>query len=110
MKVLGLHVSDNGQRFHWRRGGDAAEVPPVITHQSTFSVCGKLVDHFPIFSWLRVAVAAIKQCTTSVLSGWDDEVREANLRSMLTKTMAIVTQDDPVQGDWCVNGNEFTVW
>ena len=28
---------------------------------------------------------------------------------MLTKTMARVTQDDPVQGDLCINGNGFTV-
>ena len=47
MKVLRLHVSSNGERLRWRRGGDTQEFPPVITHQSTFSVCGKLVGHFP---------------------------------------------------------------
>ena len=29
---------------------------------------------------------------------------------MLTETVARVTQDDPVQGDWYVDRNEFTVW
>ena len=109
-KVLGLHVSGNGERLCWRRGGDTLEVPPVITCWSTFSVCGKLVSHFPICGWLRVALVAIKQHATSVSSGWDNEVGDATLRNMLTETVTNVPQDDPVRGDWCVNGNEFTVW
>ena len=24
--------------------------------------------------------------------------------------MERVMQDDPMQGDWCINGNELTVW
>ena len=60
--------------------------------------------------WLRVAVAAIKRRATSIASGWDDEVRDAALQSMLTETVARVTHDDPVRGNWCVDGNEFTVW
>ena len=46
---------------------------------------------------------------TSVLSGWDDEVRDATVRSMLTETVARVTWDDPVQGDWCIEWNEFSL-
>ena len=103
-KLLGLHVSGNGERLRWRRGGEAPQVPLVITRWRTFSVGGKLVGHFPVCGWLRVTVADIKRCVTSVSSGWDDEMREATLRSMLTKTVARVTRDDPV------DGNEFTVW
>ena len=84
-KVVGLHVSSNGERLHWRRGSDALEVLLVITRQSNFPVCGNLVGHFPVCSWLRVVVAAIKQCATSVSSGWDDEVWDATLRSMWLK-------------------------
>ena len=72
--VLGLHVSSNGKRLHWKRGGDILEVPPVITRCSIFSVCGKVVGHFPVCSWLRVMVEVIKQCATSVSSRWDEEV------------------------------------
>ena len=109
-KVLGLHISGNRKRLRWRRWGNAPEVLPVINCRNTFSVCGKLVGHFPICGWLRVAVAAIRQCATSVSSGWDDEVWDATLRSILTKTVARVTQDDSKRGDWCVDRNEFTVW
>ena len=36
-------------------------------------------------------------------------MRDAALQSMLTETVARVTHDNPVQGNWCVDGNEFTV-
>ena len=57
-----------------------------------------------------VTVVAIKWCATSVSSGWDDEVQDAPLRNMLTKTVARVTRDNPVWGDWCIDKNEFTIW
>ena len=75
-----------------------------------FSVCGKLVGHFPVCGWLRVAGAAIKRRATSVLSRWDDGVRDATLRSMLMETVARVTHDNPVWGNWYVDENKFTVW
>ena len=109
VNVLGLHISGDGEKLRWRRGSDFLEVPPVITCRSTFSMCGKLVGHFLICSWLRVAEAAIKHCRTSVMSGWDDEVHNITLRYMITETMERVMQDDPVRGDWCVNRNELTV-
>ena len=37
-------------------------------------------------------------------------MRDATQRSMLTETVARVTRNDPVQRDWCVNVNEFTIW
>ena len=48
VKVLGLHISGNGERLCWRRGGDIPKVLPVISHWSSFFIYGKLVGHFPI--------------------------------------------------------------
>ena len=48
----------------------------------TLFVYGKLVGHFPVCDCLRVTVAAIKQYSPSVSSGWDNEVRDATLRSI----------------------------
>ena len=31
-------------------------------------------------------------------------------RYMITETIERVMQDDPMCGDWCVNGNELTIW
>ena len=109
-KVFGLHVGGSKEELRWRGGGDISGVPFNVTRQSVFSVCRKLVGHYPVCGWLRVAVVAIKRCATSVSLGWDDEVRDATLQSMLTETVARVTHDDPVRGNWCVDGNEFMVW
>ena len=111
-KVLGLRVSGSEEGLHWRRGGNIPGVLSNVTRQSVFSVCGKLVGHYSVCGWLRVAVAvvAIKRHATSVLSGWDDEVCDIALQRMLTETVARVTHDDPVRGNWCVDGYEFTVW
>ena len=98
------------RNLHWRRGSDVWKVPPVITRRRTFSMCGKLVGHFPVCGCLRVVAAAIKHRVTSVMSGWDDEVHDITLRCMITETMERVMQNDPVHGDWCINGNELTIW
>ena len=96
-----------GQKVLGLRDGAKSTWP---ARRSVFSVCGKLVGHFPVCGWLRVAMVAIKRRATSVSSGWDNEVRDAALRSMQTETVAWVTHDDPVRGNWCVDRNEFTVW
>ena len=104
VNVLELHVSGDGEKLRWRRGRDVPEVQLVIARVWSLSMSGNLVDHFPVCSWLRVVAAAIKRRVTSVTSGWDDEVRDVTLRCMITETMERVIQDDPVRGDWCVNG------
>ena len=106
--MLGLHVSGSEEGLRWRRGGDVLGIPTNVTHCSVFSVCRKLVGHY-MCGWLRVAVVAIKRHATPVSSGWDDEVHDATLQSMLTETVARGTHDHPVQGNWCVDGNEFIV-
>ena len=109
-RVLGLQVLSEGGRLRWKRGSEIPEVPPVLTRRNVFSVCGKLVGHFPVCGWLRVAAASIKRRANAVTSGWDDDTCDAHLRSMLSDTIARVRQSDPVRGDWCVSGREFTVW
>ena len=54
-KVLGLLVSGSEEGLCWRRGADAPGVPSNVTRRSVFSVCGKLVGHFTMCGWLRVA-------------------------------------------------------
>ena len=99
VNILGLHVRGDGEKLCWRRGSDVPEVPPVITCQNIFSMCGKLVSHFPIYGWLRMVAAAIKCCVTSVMSGWDNKVHNITLRCMITETVEKVMLDDPMQGD-----------
>ena len=109
VNVLGLHVSGDGEKLLWRWGSDVPEVQPIITCWSTFFMCRKLIGHFSICSWLIVVAAAIKHRMTSVMSGWD-EVHNVTLRCMITETMERVMQDNPMQGDWCINRNKLTIW
>ena len=109
-KVLGLEVRSEAGKLHWKRGSDVPEMPPVLTRRKVFSVCGKLVGHFPVCGWLRVATAFIKRHANTVTAGWDDETHDPQLRSMLLDTMARVHQNDPVRGEWCVDAKELNVW
>ena len=56
--------------------------------------------------WLRVAASFIKRRAADVRRGWDDEVTDVPLTTMITEVIARVRQKDPVQGKWCVNGPE----
>ena len=109
-KVLGLRMSGSEEGICWRRGRDVPGVPSNVMCRSVFSVCGKLVGNFPECGWLMVAVVAIKRHATSVSSEWDDEMRYAALQSMLTESVVRLTHDNPVRGNWCIDGNEFMVW
>lgn len=46
--------------------------PSVMT---IFLVCVKL-DHFPVCSWLRMAIAYMKRRGNMVTTGWDDETND----------------------------------
>ena len=109
-KVLGLHISSNGERLRWRKGSDTPEVPLVITCWSTFSVCGKLAGHFPVCGWLREAVVAKNDMQRLCHQYGTMKCEMLPWQICWPKTMARLTQNDPVRGDWCINGNEFTIW
>ena len=75
-----------------------------------FSFSGKLVGHFPVVKWLRVAASFIKRRATDVTKGWDDEVTDVPLTTMITEVVARVRQKDPVRGKRFVDGPELDVW
>ncbi len=64
------------------------KIPRIVTHQCIFSLCGKLVGHFPVCSWLCVATAFIKNQASTPTKNLDNEVKDASLCRMLAETMA----------------------
>ena len=100
-QVLGLTV---------REGNEVQTVPQVLTRRSVFSFCEKLLGPFAGVKWLRVAASFIKRRATNVTRGWDDEVTDVPLTTMITEVVARVHQKDPVRGKWCVDGPELFVW
>jgi len=109
-RVLGLHVWEERNKLRWCRGGEPPTPPDILTRRTIFSVCGKLTGHFPVCGWLRVATAFIKRRANAATIGWDDEVRDPLLSRMLADVFTRVAQTDPTRGDWCVDGQDVTVW
>ena len=109
-RVLGVYVWEERGKLRWRRDGERPTVPDILTRRAVFSVCGRLTGHFPVGVWLRVAAAFVKQRTNAVTTGWDDETQDPMLRRMLEEIVLRSSQTVPARGDWCVNGQEVTVW
>ena len=109
-RVLGLRVWGEGSGLHWRRDNKVGDVPRELTRRSVFSYCGKLLGHFPVCGWLRVAVAFMKRKINNITSSWDEVANDDSLRIMLEETASEVDKNDPVRGRWDVTGSNARVW
>ena len=85
-------------------------MPHILTQRSVFSFCGKLVGHFPVVKWLRVAAAFIKRRVTNMIKGWNDEVINVPLTKMIKEVVTRVCHEDPMWGKWCVSSPELDIW
>ena len=98
--VLGLKLSRNEYgRLSFSRGNEIPEIPEALTRRELFSVCGRLVGHYPRVGWLRVACSYIKRHAAG--SAWSDFVGEG-IRDRLKEIVEEVRRDDPVRGVWTV--------
>ena len=106
---LRFWVCKSGERITPNGNGEVRfqKSPCIVTCWHIFSLCGKLVGHFTVCSWLRVATAFIKRRANVLTKNWDDEVRNASLYHMLVETTARVCKSDSVKENWCVDGNEI---
>lgn len=82
------------------RGNILPILPESLTRRELFSVCGKLVGHYPVAGWLRVACSYIKRNAEGTC--WDDDVGE-HAMIMIKEVMEQVKKADPVRGRWSVN-------
>uniref|UniRef100_A0A5S6QF95 Reverse transcriptase domain-containing protein n=1 Tax=Trichuris muris TaxID=70415 RepID=A0A5S6QF95_TRIMR len=98
-----IRVADERRR-RWQRIG------PVETRRSVFSYCGKLIGHFPVCGWLRVAEAFIKRKVNDVTASWDQVIKDAELEGLINEVANRVKTDDPVRRKWNVSGNKANVW
>ena len=71
-RVLGLRVNKQDGRFCWSRDNDLSISVPINTKRDLFSLCGKLVGHFPVASWLRPTCGFFKRMVKNL--GWKDEI------------------------------------
>ena len=103
-RVLGVRVRDPGDgRFVWCRDSKLPLLSESTTKREPFSICGKLVGHYPIAGWLRTACSYIKRMAGDVK--WDEKI-PAYTEEMIREVLARVSKEDPVKGVWEVNGGE----
>lgn len=108
--VLGLRLQDNGSgHLDWVRRKDLPEVPDqIVTRKELFSICGRLVAHYPIAGWLRVACSYMKRHAAG--QRWEDPVGE-QVMVWLHQVLQRVRDADPVRGRWAVPPvNHGRVW
>ena len=62
------------RKLWWARGNAIPEVDSLtgMSRKELFSTCGKLVGHYPVAGWLRVACSYIKRHAGG--SAWDDKI------------------------------------
>ena len=109
-RVLGLEVWGERDALYWKRGNVIPDAPKMMTRRNVFSLCGKLVGHFPVCGWLRAATGVIKRRANAVTKNWDSVTADSPLRCMVSETIARIRQEDPAQGPWCVDGRDVNVW
>ena len=109
-RALGLQVWGEKNTLQWCRSGSLPDVPQRVTRRDVFSICGKLVSHYPVCGWLRVSAGFIKRKASRVTDHWDDVVTDGAVVQHLRDTVAAVKENDPVKGRWDVAGKRAVVW
>ena len=74
-RVLGVYVWEEHCKLRRRRNGERPKVPDVLMRRTVFSVCGRLIGHFPVCGWLHVAATFVKRRANAITTGWDDETQ-----------------------------------
>ena len=83
-RVLGLRVMEEHGKLQWCHGSELPMLLDILTRRSIFSLCGKLMGHLPVCSWLCIATAFVRWCANSETAGWDNETQDPPLIQMLS--------------------------
>ena len=68
------------------------DAPDIVMRRAVFSLCGRLVGHFPVCGWLCVACGVLKRRASLVAKGSDDEARNNLLQHMISETVDCVAR------------------
>lgn len=96
--ALGLRLDrERNGELVFRRGNEIPEVQENLSRRELFSVCGRLLGHYPIAGWLRISCSYVKRRAEG--TRWDDKVGKETVE-MLQDILRRVRQEDPVRGRW----------
>ena len=75
------------------------------------SLCGKLVGHYPVAGWLRVACSYVKRLNNGTAgTSWDHYIGD-DAHSLVQEVLVEVSANDPVRAMWNVQlGETGKVW
>ena len=109
-KVLGLQTYEKKGVVYWRRTELKKEINlsnlNSMTKRQVFSLCGKLVGHYPVAGWLRVACSFVKRsCESNAWDSFAGSVAIQRLREVLNR----LDVDDPVKGLWSASSGKLNV-
>ena len=98
--ALGLKLNnDNKGDLVFSRANEVPDLPDRLTRRELFSVCGKLVGHYPIAGWARISSSFVKRNAEG--TKWDDYVGDHTM-TMMKEVVDKVRLEDPVAGKWTV--------
>ena len=90
----------------FRRGSEIPKVQGSLTKRELFSVYEKLVGHYPIVRWLRVACSFIKRQTNG--SRQEDEI-DHEVLCVIQEVITEVKKGDPVKGEWHIGRSKVRI-
>ena len=107
--ALGLKLKCNAKGvLVFSRGNEVPVITGKLTRRELFSMCGKLVGHYPVAGWLRTSCSYVKRIAEG--SSWDDFIGDP-ASSMISEMIEMIHGEDPVQGEWQVsNSKSGKVW
>ena len=109
-RVLGLTGKKVGRKLLWSRGNRLEKIPRKLSRRTVFFICGQIVSYLPVCGWLRVVCSNIKRKVVSLTNGWDDEVHDMGVRSVLEEVLKREEENDLARREWEVHGDEGKVW
>ena len=78
-----------------------------MTKRQVFSLCGKLVGHYPVAGWLRVACSFVKRNRSS--NAWDSFAGSVAIQR-LREVSSRLNVDDAVKRIWSASFGKLNVW
>ena len=106
--ALGLKLMNKTEKLMFRRGNEIPEIEGEISRQELFSICGKLLGHYSVAGWLRLAYSYVKRRASGV--DWEDRVDCKTLK-VIQGILFDVEKKDPVTGAWHIPETKIgVVW
>ena len=95
-------------KLMFRRGNEIPEIEGEISRRELFSIGGKLLGHYPVAGWLRLACSYVKRRGSGV--DWEGRVDCKTLK-VIQKILVDVENKDPVTGAWPIPETKIgVVW